>query len=69
MSRLAGNRTLLVALVCAGLGAWRDAARPDGLSDGLLWLLLGLTGLVAGRNLGVELGLIRRAPGAPPAAP
>lgn len=69
--KLSGNRTLLMAVACALLGAWRDTARPEGLSDGLLYLLLGLTGLVAGRNLGTELGALRRGPvppGPPPAA-
>jgi hypothetical protein len=65
MKLLAGNRTLIMAAACAALGAWRDAARPEGLSDGLLWLLLGLVGLVAGRNIGNELGLRRTPPGPP----
>ena len=65
MKLLSGNRTLIMALVCAGLGAWRDAVRPEGLSDGLMFLLLGLVALVAGRNVGNELGLRRTPPGPP----
>ena len=58
-----------MAVACALLGAWRDTARPEGLSDGLLYLLIGLTGLVAGRNLGTELSNLRRGPTVPPAPP